>query len=106
MDDLRMREQNSQDDQKKIARQLRDLKEELSTLQGKEEEMNHKKSDLEKQLEVSEAETLTVRNELKTALKRIEDLQLAISGEIDSDAASDQDSDTSFVDFSFFFYHH
>ena len=66
------------------------MKEELSTLQGKEVEMNHKKSDLEKQLEVSEAETLTVRNELKTALKRIEDLQLAISGEIDSDAVSDQ----------------
>ena len=69
---------------------FRDVKEELSTLQGKEVEMNHKKSDLEKQLEVSEAETLTVRNELKTALKRIEDLQLAISGEIDSDAVSDQ----------------
>merc|ERR1711970_1374979 len=32
MDDLRMKEQNSQDDQKKIARQLRDLREELSTV--------------------------------------------------------------------------
>lgn len=52
--------------------------------------MSHKKSDLEKQLEVAEAETLTVRNELKTAQKRIEDLQVAISGEIDSDAISDQ----------------
>ena len=68
----------------------RDLKEELSTLQGKEVEMVHKKSDLEKQLEVAEAETLTVRNELKTAQKRIEDLQVAISGEIDSDTISDQ----------------
>jgi len=106
MDDLRMKEQNSQDDQKKIARQLRDLKEELSTLQGKEVEMNHKKSDLEKQLEVSEAETLTVRNELKTALKRIEDLQLAISGEIDSDAVSDQDSDSSDEDMASFLDHH
>merc|ERR1712079_990706 len=83
-----------------------DLKEELSTLQGKEVEMNHKKSDLEKQLEVSEAETLTVRNELKTALKRIEDLQLAISGEIDSDAASDQDSDSSDEDMASFLDHH
>ena len=52
--------------------------------------MVHKKSDLEKQLEVAEAETLTVRNELKTAQKRIEDLQVAISGEIDSDTISDQ----------------
>ena len=68
----------------------RDLREELSTLQGKEVEMAHKKSDLEKQLEVAEAETSTVRSDLKTALKRIEDLQVAISGEIDSDSISDQ----------------
>jgi len=106
MDDLRMKEQNSQDDQKKIARQLRDLREELSTLQGKEVEMAHKKSDLEKQLEVSEAETLTVRNDLKTALKRIEDLQVAISGEIDSDTISDQDSDSSDEDMASFLDHH
>ena len=52
--------------------------------------MAHKKSDLEKQLEVAEAETSTVRSDLKTALKRIEDLQVAISGEIDSDSISDQ----------------
>jgi hypothetical protein len=52
--------------------------------------MAHKKSDLEKQLEVAEAETLTVRYDLKTAQKRIEDLQVAISGEIDSDTISDQ----------------
>jgi len=106
MDDLRMKEQNSQDDQKKIARQLRDLREELSTVQGKEVEMAHKKSDLEKQLEVAEAETLTVRNDLKTALKRIEDLQVAISGEIDSDTISDQDSDSSDEDMASFMDHH
>jgi len=106
MDDLRMKEQNSQDDQKKIARQLRDLREEFSTLQGKEIEISHKKSDLEKQLEVAEAETLTVRNELKTAQKRIEDLQVAISGEIDSDTISDQDSDSSDEDMASFLDHH
>eukprot|EP00092_Neocalanus_flemingeri_P009716 GFUD01010465.1.p1 GENE.GFUD01010465.1~~GFUD01010465.1.p1 ORF type:complete len:992 (-),score=270.61 GFUD01010465.1:543-3518(-) len=106
MDDLRIKEQNSQDDQKKMCRQLRDNREELSTLQGKEVEMSHKKSDLEKQLEVSEAETLTVRNELKTAQKRIEDLQVAISGEIDSDTISDQDSDSSDEDMASFLDHH
>ena len=36
-------------------------------------------------MQVSEAETAAVRGELKTALKRVEDLQAAISGEIDSD---------------------
>jgi len=106
MDDLRMKEQNSQDDQKKLARQLRDVREELSTVHGKEVEISHKKSDLEKQLEVAEAETLTVRNELKTAQKRIEDLQVAISGEIDSDTISDQDSDSSDEDMASFLDHH
>ena len=84
-------------------------------MRGKESEVNHKKSDLEKQLEVimmitnkqhedgdnddqnddenltqsslqvAEAETVAVRGELKTALKRVEDLQSAISGELDSE---------------------
>ena len=34
--------------------------------------------------QVSEAETVAVRAELKTALKRVEDLQAAISGDLDS----------------------
>ena len=77
-------------------------------MQGREMEASHRKSDLEKQLELAEAETLTglslyctavnrtslspvsVRGELKTALKRVEDLQVAISGDIDSDSYSDQ----------------
>ena len=51
--------------------------------------MGQKKFDLEKQLEVAEAETLTVRSDLKLALKRVEDLQAAIAGEIDSDNSDD-----------------
>ena len=61
------------------------MREEMSTLQGKEAELSHKKSDLEKQLEVAEAETVSVRNQLKVAEKRIIDLQAAIHGAIDSD---------------------
>ena len=34
--------------------------------------------------QVSEAETVAVRGELKTALKRVEDLQAAISGDLNS----------------------
>ena len=34
---------------------------------------------------MAEAETVAVRGELKTALKRVEDLQSAISGELDSE---------------------
>ena len=63
----------------------------MANVQSRELELSHKKSDLEKQLEVSEAETLTVKNELKIALRRIEDLQTAIGGEMDSDdVCSDQ----------------
>ena len=37
----------------------RELREELATVQGREMEASHRKSDLEKQLELAEAETLT-----------------------------------------------
>ena len=57
----------------------------MATLQGKEADLTHKKSDLEKQLEVAETETSSVRNQLKVAEKRIVDLQAAIHGAIDSD---------------------
>ena len=60
-EELRLRDQNSQEAQKKMSRQLRDLKEDLTTVQGKEAELLQKKGDLEKQLELAEAETLTVR---------------------------------------------
>ena len=67
----------------------RDLREEVAGVQSRELELAHKKSDLEKQLELAEAETLTVKNELKVALRRIDDLQAAIGGEMDSDFVSD-----------------
>merc|ERR1712241_973419 len=50
-------------------------------------------------------ETVAVRGELKTALKRVEDLQTAISGELDSEN-SDADSDSSDEEMSAFLDHH
>ena len=104
MDDLRMRESGSMEDCKKLGRQLRDLREEVASVQSRELELTHKKSDLEKQLQLSEAETLTVKNDLKLALRRIDDLQAAIGGEIDSDFVSGDvsDSDTSDEDIASF----
>ena len=49
---------------------------------------NSKKLELEKQLELAEAETVTCKNDLKLAMKRIEDLQVAMTGDIDSDSDS------------------
>jgi len=94
-EEARIREQSSQDAQKKQARQLRELREDHTTLQGKEAEMVNRKGDIEKQLEVAEVEASTVRKDLKLAMKRIEDLQAAITGELDSESYSDPGSDTS-----------
>merc|ERR1711970_1407816 len=69
IDETRLREQSSQEQQKK--------------------------GDLENQLEVAEVETMTVKSDLKLAMKRIEDLQVAISGEIDSESYSDHGSESS-----------
>ena len=57
--------------------------------------MQQRKNDLEKQLEVAEVESATVKNDLKLAMKRIEDLQTAITGELDSESYSDPGSDSS-----------
>ena len=84
VDDIRIREQSRQDQQKKMGRQLRDLKED--TLQGKESDLVQKNGDLEKQIEVSDVEVMTLKSDLKLAMKSIEDLQVAISGDIEDDA--------------------
>ena len=67
----------------------------ILVVQGKEAEMQQRKNDLEKQLEVAEVESATVKNDLKLAMKRIEDLQTAITGELDSESYSDPGSDSS-----------
>merc|ERR1719410_2098984 len=105
---LRGKESNAQDNARKLQRQLRDLKEEFASLQQKEIEVNAKKNEFEKLLELAEAETVTARNDLKLALKRIEDLQTAINGELDSesDLNSDADSDSSEEGMENFLEHH
>ena len=83
---LRVKEGGAQDQARKLQRQLRDLKEDYATITQKEIEVNAKKNEFEKLLELAEAETVTAKNDLKLALKRIEDLQSAINGELDSDS--------------------
>merc|ERR1712059_48576 len=61
------------------------MREDYSTLQGREAEWTQKRQDLEKQLELAEAETLAVRSDLKLASRRVEDLQAAIQGDMDSE---------------------
>ena len=85
-DSLRNKEASAQDSSRKLQRQLRELKEDYANLQQKEIEANSKKSEFEKLHELAEAETITAKNDLKLALKRIEDLQTAINGELDSES--------------------
>merc|ERR1739844_865630 len=105
---LRVKEAGAQDQARKLQRQLRDLKEEFASVTQKEIEVNAKKNEFEKLLELAEAETVTAKNDLKLALKRIEDLQTAINGELDSesDLNSDGDSDSSEEGMENFLEHH
>ena len=85
-DALRNKEASAQDNVRKLQRALRELKEDYANLQQKEIDANAKKSEYEKLHELAEAETITAKNDLKLALKRIEDLQTAINGELDSES--------------------
>jgi len=86
---LRAREKAASEEAKKATKQWREAREEVSAAQGREAEAAQKKIELEKQLEVSEVEVLSARNELKLAVRRAEDLQAAIHGEMDSETDLD-----------------
>ena len=90
---LRTREKSAQAEVKKLSKTLRDVKESLTGLQGKDSEFAQKKMDFEKQLELAEAETISVRNELKIAQRRIEDLQVAIQGDMDTSVGESEDDE-------------
>ena len=92
-ENLRIREKSSNDELKKTSKVLRETKEGLAALQGRDTEYTHKKLDFEKQLELAEAETISVRNELKIAQRRIEDLQVAIQGDMDTSVGESGDSE-------------
>merc|ERR1719357_163561 len=106
IEELRMKEALGQEEQKKLSRTIRELKEELTTVRGKESEVWQRKGDLEKAVELAEAETQAVRQELRTTAKRLEDLQQAIHTEIDSNTETDGDSESSDEEMSVFMEHH
>lgn len=87
----RIREQQGQDQVRKLQRNLREVKEALNESLAKESEVIQKKKELEKRYEALEAETSTARTDLKLALKRIEDLQAAIQGELDNSTSDNSD---------------
>ena len=78
------------DHSKKLSRQLRESKEDASNLQQKYTDVFNKRQELEKQLDIADSESSTLKSDLKLAFKRIEDLQQALQGDV-----SDSDSDIS-----------
>ncbi|CAG9854343.1 unnamed protein product [Phyllotreta striolata] len=89
----RLKEQQCQDQIKKLQRQIREVKEELNVSLAKESEVIIKKKELEKRCESLEAEAATSRTDLRLALKRIEDLQSAIQGDLEDTISDNSDSE-------------
>lgn len=89
-DSARLKEAQAVEHNKRVARQLRDAKEDLAALQQRHTDVVNKKSEMEKQLELADSEVATLKSDLKLAFKRIEDLQQAIQGDL-----NDSDSDLS-----------
>jgi len=64
-DFLRCKESSSQDEIRKLHRQLRDLREDFTTTRQKEADMKDRKIELEKKLEVAKAENISVGSHLQ-----------------------------------------
>lgn len=69
----------------------REIKEELNISLAKESEGIIKKKELEKRCEALEGEAATSRTDLRLALKRIEDLQSAIQGDLEDTISDNSD---------------
>ncbi|KAK9892322.1 hypothetical protein WA026_019778 [Henosepilachna vigintioctopunctata] len=87
------REQQAHDQIRKLQRSLRETKEELSASISRESDAAQKRKELEKRLENLEAESAGDRNDLRLAKKRIEDLQVALQGELGDSVSDPSESD-------------
>uniref|UniRef100_A0A0P6DC77 Unconventional myosin-XVIIIa n=1 Tax=Daphnia magna TaxID=35525 RepID=A0A0P6DC77_9CRUS len=109
LDSLRCKEQLSQESSKRLQRQLRDVREELTGSEQRDADTSQQLRELEQRIELLESENATLVKDLSLALRRIEDLQVAMQGEMDTsdsdqdphsvESDSDDDSDTSFHTF-------
>ena len=91
---------------RKLNTQMKDLKEDIVTLQIREMDIVEKKNILEKKLEIAEAETITVRSHLELANRRIEDLQMALNCDTESECSSIPYSDSYQDDLDVFLMNH
>ncbi|XP_051972512.1 unconventional myosin-XVIIIa-like isoform X5 [Xyrauchen texanus] len=88
--DQRVASENWEKDQnKRMQRQIRDIKEEITELSKKEAEASRKKHELEMDIESLEAANQSLQADLKLAFKRIGDLQTAMEDEMETDDDDD-----------------
>ncbi|GLV36928.1 Myosin heavy chain-like [Carabus blaptoides fortunei] len=89
----RTKEQLSQETIRKLQRSLRELRDEFSANSSREAECLQKRKELEKKIETADAETSAAKADLRLAMKRIEDLQSAIQGELEDTISDNSDSE-------------
>lgn len=108
LDALRSREQLSQESSKRMLRQLRDAREEIATSEQRDADTSQQVREMQQRIELLESENATLVKDLSLALRRIEDLHLAMQGDMDSsdsdreipsDESDSDESDTSFNTF-------
>ncbi|XP_051166261.1 unconventional myosin-XVIIIa isoform X4 [Leptopilina boulardi] len=92
---LRTKEQTAQDAARRLQRSLRESREEAASATAREQEATRARRDVEKSLESAEAEAKVIRDDLRLALQRIDDLQSAIQGDLDLDCSEEATSENS-----------
>ena len=90
LDTLRSREQLSQETSKRMQRQLRDAREEITNSEQRDADTSQQVREMQQRIELLESENATLVKDLSLALRRIEDLHVAMQGDMDS-SDSDQE---------------
>ena len=93
MEAVRNKEQLQQEANKRLQRQLRDLREDLNSSEQRDADTSQEIREMQQRIELLESENSNLVKDLSLAVRRIEDLQLAMQGEMDS---SDSDHGGSF----------
>lgn len=87
------KENAAQETVRKMQRSLREARESMAEKESKDTADVNRKRALEKRAEQAESEASTVKADLALALQRIDDLQAAMTGDLDDDDEFQSDSD-------------
>ena len=94
LDAIRCKEQLSQESSKRLQRQLRDAREEITSSEQRDADTAQQVREQQQRIELLESENATLVKDLSLALRRIDDLHLAMQGEMEtSDSDQERQSD-------------